>query len=173
MLANKGDKNLPRENTRLNFIISLQSPLLPALLSLQGALRPFGEAVSAQAVKVSVQSFLFAVLCSPVVPYAPQDAAPLRDEAALVWVYPQPTQSLWGHSCCSMGSPSIHSPFGVCMPYHGATAPLSHCLFLCSLFPLFFCPVLDMFSQRCHKLLQTAWLWPLVCLLQGLAQGSP
>lgn len=106
MLAKKEDKNLLRENTRLNFISVLQTPLLPTLLSLQGILRPFREALSGQVIKVSVQSFLFAVWCSSLVSYVPQVVVPLRDEPALLWAYPQPRVSL-----------------GPYVPWVGATVP--------------------------------------------------
>lgn len=76
MLANNEDKNLLRENTRLNFLSSLQTLLLPALLSLQSTLRAFRQAVNGQAVKASVQSFLFAVPCSSLVSYAPRMQLP-------------------------------------------------------------------------------------------------
>lgn len=135
MLGNKEDKHLLRENTRLNFITSLQTSLLPHLLLLQVTLRHISEARSnagswGQCTVVSLCHSLF-----------------LTHFWCSTWVLHR-MQSLQWWTCSGMGLSTGHSPFGVipapvwgdpwatvpfgvCMLHHPTTAPLI------LLFPLF------------------------------------
>lgn len=163
MLANKEDKNLPKENTRLNFISSLQSPLLPALLLCRVHSDPSGRQwVDRQSRSVyRAFSFLFCAphLCSML------QRMQFPSGMNLLWSgLIQSPHSLFGAvPAAGWAHPAPTAPLGcACLTIEQLL--LSHCLF-----PLFFRPILDTFSQRCHKLLQMAWLWPLVCLLQGVS----
>lgn len=156
MLANNEDKNLLRENTRLNFLSSLQTLLLPALLSLQSTLRAFRQAVNGQAVKASVQSFLFAVPCSSLVSYAHRMQFPSGMNLLWSGLIHSPHSLFGAMPAAAWAHPAPTVPWGVHALPSSNCSSLSHCLFLCSLFPLYFCPILNMFSQSCHKLLQMA-----------------
>lgn len=95
-------------------------------------------------------------------------------------------------TCSGLGSSTaLTVSLGPCLLQHGLTqhpqslwgvhalpssncSSLSHCLFLCSLFPLYFCPILNMFSQRCHKLLQMALATGVSIARSGTGQpGTP
>lgn len=134
MLGNKEDKHFLRENTRLNFITSLQTPLLPDLLSLQVHSDPSVRQWVVWAVEASVQWFLSAVPCFSLISSAPHGSStgcsPFSDEPALSWAYPQATvllgpyllqhgllyepQSLWECACSTIEQLLLWSCCSLC-----------------------------------------------------------
>lgn len=159
MLANKEDKNLPKENTRLNFISSLQSPLLPALLLCRVHSDPSGRQwVDRQSRSVyRAFSFLFCAphLCSML------QRMQFPSGMNLLWSgLIQSPHSLFGAiPAAGWAHPAPTAPLGcACLTIEQLL--LSHCLF-----PLFFRPILDTFHRGATN--SSKWLgfghWCVYC----------